>query len=153
MGSTGKIEVEVEIKSPASKFWESIRDSTNLFPKIFPEQYKSIEVVEGDGKSVGTIKLLKYAEGMPLITFSKEKIEAVDETTKSVSYSIIDGELVNFYKNFKANLNVGTKGEGSLVKWSCEFEKASEEIPDPNIIKDFAVKSFQDLDAYILTKA
>lgn len=58
-----KVEAEAEVKSPADKFWEAIRDSTALFPKIFPEQYKSIEIVEGDGKSPGTIRLLKYAEG------------------------------------------------------------------------------------------
>lgn len=59
----GKIEVEVEVQSGADKFWNGIRDSTNLFPKAFPKQYKSIEVVEGDDKSVGSVRLIKYAEG------------------------------------------------------------------------------------------
>lgn len=60
---------------------------------------------------------------------------------------------MNFYKNFKTNLNVSIKSEErSLVKWSCELEKASVEVPDPNTIKDFAVKTFQDLDAYIVSK-
>lgn len=58
-----KAEVEVEVKSSADKFWRALRDSTDLFPKIFPDEYKSIEIVEGDGKSAGTIRLLKYAEG------------------------------------------------------------------------------------------
>ena len=58
-----KVELVVEVKSPADKLWTAMRDSTELFPKIFPEQYKSIETVEGDGKSVGTVRLLKYAEG------------------------------------------------------------------------------------------
>lgn len=59
----GKIDVEVEVKTPADKFWNGIRDSTNLFPKASPHEYKSIEVVEGDGKSVGSVRLIKYAEG------------------------------------------------------------------------------------------
>lgn len=63
MASSGKLEVEVEIKSAADKFWENIRNSTNLFPKVFPDQYKSIEVLEGDGKAVGSVRLLTYAEG------------------------------------------------------------------------------------------
>ncbi|MCL7022923.1 hypothetical protein MKW94_009248 [Papaver nudicaule] len=152
MASNGKIEAAMEIKSPANKVWDIILDSA-MFPKIFPEQYKSIEVLEGDGKSVGSIKLIKYQEGVPNVTFSKEKVEIVDETNKSLTYSVIEGELLNYYKNFKVNVSVSTKGNGSLVKWSCDFEKASEEIPDPSGIKDFAVKSFQDLDAYIQTKA
>lgn len=59
-----KTELDVEVKSSADKMWEAIRESTKLFPKIFPELYESIETVEGDGKSVGTIRLLKYAPGM-----------------------------------------------------------------------------------------
>jgi hypothetical protein len=57
-----KVELVVEVKSSADKMWTALRDSTELFPKIFPE-YKSIETVEGDGKSVGTVRLIKYAEG------------------------------------------------------------------------------------------
>lgn len=64
MASSGKLEVDVEIKSPAPKFWEAIRDSTTLFPKHFPDQYKSIDVLEGDGKAVGSVRLFTYAEGM-----------------------------------------------------------------------------------------
>eukprot|EP00262_Sarcandra_glabra_P009457 TRINITY_DN23855_c0_g1_i1.p1 TRINITY_DN23855_c0_g1~~TRINITY_DN23855_c0_g1_i1.p1 ORF type:complete len:168 (-),score=32.54 TRINITY_DN23855_c0_g1_i1:228-683(-) len=149
MGSIGNIEVEVELKSPADKFWGNIRESTQ-FPKIFPETYKSVEIVEGDGKSAGTITLFKYVQGVPLVTFSKEKIEAVDEVNKTLNYSVVDGELVNFYKNFKPTLKVSPKGDGSLVKWSVEFEKANAEVPDPHIIKDSLVKAFIDLDAYLL---
>jgi len=58
-----KVELVVEVKSPADKLWAALRDSTELFPKIFPEQYKSIETVEGDGKSAGTVRLLKYTGG------------------------------------------------------------------------------------------
>ncbi|KAL3501224.1 hypothetical protein ACH5RR_035673 [Cinchona calisaya] len=150
MAGTGKLDVEVEVKSSADEFWNAIRDSTNLFPKAFPNQYKSIEVVEGDGKSVGSVRLVKYAEGSPEITYSKEKIEFVDDANKTVSYIVIEGDLLKFYKVFKPSLVVSPKGDGSLVKWICEFEKASEEIPIPHIIKDFAVKNFQELDAYLL---
>lgn len=84
------------------------------------------------------------------MTFAKEKIETADDANKIVSYSVIDGDIAAFYKNFKASLQVIPKGDGSLVKWSLEFEKAKEEVPDPNIILEIAVKTFKDLDAYLL---
>ncbi|XP_077217377.1 MLP-like protein 423 [Tasmannia lanceolata] len=145
-----KLELDVEIKSSADKFWGGIRDSATLFPEIFPELYKSIEILEGDGKSVGSIRLIKYQEGIPLITFSKEKILTADEENKSVSYTVIDGDLVTYYKDFKANLQVVPKGDGAIVKWSLEFVKATDDVPDPNLMQEFAVKSFNDLDAYLL---
>ncbi|CAN6549020.1 unnamed protein product [Malus baccata var. baccata] len=132
----GKLEVEVEVKSPAQKFWEALRDSTTVFPKAFPQDYKSIDVLEGDGKAVGSVRLITYAD--------------VDEVGKAVAYKVIDGDLLKYYKSFKCVLTVTPKGDGSSVKWSSVFEKAHEQVPEPSIIKDFAVKNFQELDAYVL---
>ncbi|XP_059447859.1 MLP-like protein 423 [Corylus avellana] len=150
MASSGNLEVEVEVKSHSDKFWPTIRDSPIILPKAFPNDYKSIEILEGDGKSVGTIRLITYGEGSPLVKVSKEKIEAFDEGKKTLSYSVIEGDLLAYYKVFKCHITVTPKGAGSLAKWSCEFQKASEEIPDPHIIKDFVVKNFKELDDYVL---
>ncbi|KAL5759757.1 hypothetical protein ACOSP7_018265 [Xanthoceras sorbifolium] len=150
MAASGKLDVEVEVKSPADKFWGSIRDSTSLFPRAFPHDYKSIEVLQGDGKAPGSIRLFTYADGSPLVKVSTEKIEHVDEVNKKVSYSVIDGDLLKYYKVFKGFISVTPKGDGSLVKWSSEFEKASHDISDPHAIKDFVVKNFKEVDDYIL---
>ncbi|RRT46818.1 hypothetical protein BHM03_00055281, partial [Ensete ventricosum] len=147
MASTA--EVLVAVKSSPDRFWEAIRSSTELFPKVFPEQFQSIEIVEGDGRSAGTVRLLKYAKGVPLATFAKEKIEEVDDASKQVSYSLIDGELVSFYKNFKANLKVEPNGDGSQVKWCMEYEKANAEVPDPDLVKETAANTFSALDEYL----
>ncbi|CAN6281868.1 unnamed protein product [Urochloa humidicola] len=149
-----KAELVVEVKSPADKLWAALRDSTELFPKIFPQQYQSIETVEGDGKSAGTVRLLKYTEGVPMLTFAKEKLELADDENKVVSYSVVDGELVNFYNNFKITLKVSPatkEGEaGAVVNWSMEFDKANDQVPDPDVIKETATKTFHDLDDYLL---
>ncbi|KAM7484264.1 hypothetical protein LguiA_000273 [Lonicera macranthoides] len=150
MGSTGKLDVEVEVKSPADKYWHSIRDSTTVFPNACPDVYKTIQVLEGDGKSAGSVRLVQFAEGSPIVSSSKEKIEVVDEGKKTIEYIVIGGDILKYYKNFKAKLVVTPKGDGSTVKWACEYEKASEEIPDPSIIRDSAAKTFQKLDAFIL---
>ncbi|KAK3041754.1 hypothetical protein RJ639_000270 [Escallonia herrerae] len=150
MATTGKLEVDIEVKSQADKFWGSIRDSTTLFPKAFPHDYKSIEVLEGDGKAVGSVRKFHYAEGSPLVKTSEEKIDFVDEAKKTVAYRVVAGDLLNYYKDFKAIIVVTPKEGGSCAKWSCEFEKAHEEIPDPNIIRDFAIKNFKEIDEYIL---
>ncbi|GLU03058.1 hypothetical protein SLE2022_202760 [Rubroshorea leprosula] len=149
MGS-GQLHVDVEFKSPADKFWGCIRDSTIVFPKAFPHDYKSIEVLEGDGKAPGSVRLITYSEGSPIVKVSKEKIDAVNDAERWVAYSVIDGDLLKFYKVFKGKIHVIPKGEGGTVKWSCEFERASEEIPDPNVIKEFAVKNFKELDDFVL---
>ncbi|KAF5200249.1 Mlp-like protein [Thalictrum thalictroides] len=144
----GRLEVEVETKSSADKIWEAIKETPTLFPKIFPDRYKSVEVLEGDGKNVGSVLLMNFVESTPGVTFSKDRIDEADEATKSLAYTVIEGEILAVYTTFKAKLQVVPKGDGSLVKWSLEYEKANEEVPEPNFIKDFATQTFKGLDAH-----
>ncbi|KAK7361961.1 hypothetical protein VNO77_04057 [Canavalia gladiata] len=150
MGSSGKLEVEIEVKCNADKFWDTIKDSAEIFPKAFPNDYKSIEILEGDGKSAGSIRQVTFGEGSPLVKITKEKVEAVDDEKSTLIYSVIGGDLLNYFKHLKGHVSVTPKGDGSLVKWSSEYEKNSEEVPEPNIIKEFALKTFQKVDHYIL---
>ncbi|GMI87798.1 MLP-like protein 423 [Hibiscus trionum] len=126
MACTGKLEVEIDLKSPADKVWSTIRDSTTIFPIALSHDYKSIEVLEGDGKSPGTSVSLFMPKGLLLLRCRKR-------------------ELNRWTKR--------KRRDSSLIKWSCDFEKASEDIPDPSIIKDFAVKNFVEIDDYLQTKA
>ncbi|PIA40417.1 hypothetical protein AQUCO_02500250v1 [Aquilegia coerulea] len=145
----GKLEVEVETKSSPDKLWGTIKETPTLFPKIFPDRYKSVEVLEGDGASVGSVLLMKYHETTPGVTFSKERIDEADNANKSLAYTVIEGEILALYPTFNAKLQVVPKGDGSLVKWSLEYEKASEEVPEPTFIKEFATQTFTGLDAHI----
>ncbi|ONK69487.1 uncharacterized protein A4U43_C05F23460 [Asparagus officinalis] len=127
-----KMEMEVEtLKSSADKFWGAIRDSNSLFPKIFPEQSRSLRC-EADER----------ASDRPQLNYG--------EANKTVGYSVIDGELLGFYKVFKATFQVVPKGDGCAVKGSFEYEKANTEVPEPDTIKEMAQTTFKDLDAYLL---
>ncbi|PIA62158.1 hypothetical protein AQUCO_00200277v1 [Aquilegia coerulea] len=149
--AAGKLEFEVDLKSPADKFWRGLQDRTVLFPKIFTYRFKSIEVVEGDGINVGTVRLMKYTEDTPVFTFSKEKVELHDDANKILGYSVYDGEIMNYYKSLKGKIQVVPKGEGSLLKFNLEFEKASDEVPDcATFIQKYSTNCFMGLDAYLL---
>ena len=63
MACSGQLHVEIELKSPAEKVWGTLRDSTKIFPEALSHDYKNIEVLEGDGKAPGSIRLFSYAEG------------------------------------------------------------------------------------------
>ncbi|CAH8253474.1 unnamed protein product [Arabidopsis lyrata] len=82
-----------------------------------------------------------------------ERIEAVDLENKSMSYSIIGGEMLEYYKTFKGTITCIPKDGGSLLKWSGEFEMTAHEIDDPHVIKDFAVKNFKEIAEYLLKQS
>ncbi|XP_074309841.1 MLP-like protein 423 [Silene latifolia] len=152
MGSIEKLEADVELKSESIKVWGAVKDSPNFFPKAMPHHYKSIEIVEGADHVVGSVRLVTYADGNPIKT-TKEKIDVVDDEKKTLAYSVVDGEGITHYKSFKAQVVVEEKGEGSLVKWTCEYEKIKEdeELPiSPENLKEFAIATFKELDDFLL---
>lgn len=55
--------MDVELKTSADRFWKGIGEINYLFPKLFPDIYKSIEVLEGDGTSVGTLRRVTFGAG------------------------------------------------------------------------------------------
>lgn len=53
-------------------------------------------------------------KGSTLVKVSAERIEAVDLENKSMTYSIIGGEMLEYYKTFKGTITVTPKGGGSI---------------------------------------
>ena len=86
-----------------------------------------------------------------MLTFAKEKVELADDENMVVSYSVVDGELVSFYTNFRVTVQVTPSADaGAVVNWTMNFDKANDQVPDPDVIKDTADKTFHDLDEYLL---
>lgn len=88
--------------------------------------------------------------GIPFVKLAKEKIEVADDANKLVSYTVTEGELLSFYKSFRPTLQVASKGDGAVLKWTVEFEKVNDEVPDPELIQEMALQTFKELDAYLL---
>lgn len=149
------VTVELDLRVPAHKFWEAIQDSATVFPKIMPSQFKSIEMIEGDGKSIGSTRHIKYGEGMKMLTHATERIDAVDETNMTVTYTVIEGEIMSIYKVFRPTLKVipGADANSCTVSWSVEFEPAGNEIAPAEPIKEAATSMFKTVEGYLLTTA
>lgn len=78
---------------------------------------------------------------------AKDKIVGLDEVNKSITFEIIDGEVMKYFKSFKATL---VAAGVDAVKWSLEYEKASEDVPHPHSHLQFLGAMARDIDAYLL---
>lgn len=67
MGLTGKLEIEVEIKSPADKFYNTFRRNAHHIPNICSDKVHKIDVHEGDWETPGSVKNWGYTLGKPLM--------------------------------------------------------------------------------------
>ncbi|KAL5726280.1 hypothetical protein ACHQM5_009335 [Ranunculus cassubicifolius] len=153
MAQIHKLHVETDIKSSADKFYSRFKNNMSELTKVYPEIYKSIEVHAGDGKSVGSVILWKYALGNGEVSVGKEKIVAVDNKNRSITFEVIQGDLLDVFKTFLLKIQVIEKVNKNVVKWSLEFEKTREDVPDPYMLLDLLAKVTKKLDAYILKEA
>ncbi|OVA01730.1 Bet v I domain [Macleaya cordata] len=136
MAQIHKLEHDIELKCSAYKFYGMFTLNVTQLPKYLPKIYDSIKVIEGDGTSVGTVRLWKYAlEGSHLSVKERTTTSVNKETGgSSITFNTFEGEVMNSFKTFVVKLAVtpkGTDGNKCLVKWCLEFEKVNEEVPTP----------------------
>ncbi|KAK9121686.1 hypothetical protein Syun_019303 [Stephania yunnanensis] len=150
MAQVEKLELACEVSCPIDKFYEFMKKDVAQLPHILPEYYKSCELLHGDGKSVGTIRLWKYTLGGSGVLVAKETIKSIDDINKTMTYSIFEGALKHMYKSFDIILEVVPMGNnGSLVKWHIVYEKEHEDHPHPHPYLELLNKIANTLDSHL----
>ncbi|XP_059077745.1 MLP-like protein 423 isoform X2 [Cryptomeria japonica] len=145
---------DAELNVPAKQIWKAFENCANIFPKLMPKHFKSIEVLEGDGINHGSVRLIKYGEGFQMATYKLEKIESLDEANMTTTHSVLSGEIMHKYKTYKLTLKVspGVRSGTCVVKWVIEYEPAHEgEVVHPENAKETAVHTFKVLEEYLLS--
>ncbi|KAI7994485.1 MLP-like protein 43 [Camellia lanceoleosa] len=147
MAEIFKLEGQTEVKCKADKFFEIFTCKSYLFPKICPEKIKSVQVLEGDWATIGSVKVWNYVPGVS--ESGKERIEAIDVDNNSVTFNLLEGDILKVYKTFKCTLQVTNKDDGCLIKVTLAYEKQHEDTPPPTMYLDFVANISKDIEAYL----
>ncbi|RZC58189.1 hypothetical protein C5167_005494 [Papaver somniferum] len=139
MAQLHKLGFEAETKCSADKYFGMFSYNVTQLPKFVPSMFKSVEITEGDGTSIGSSRLWKYTIEGPEMAL-KDRLTSFNKEKRSMAYEFTEGEIMNYYKTLNVKLDVVPKqcatGNGSFVKWSLEFEKVNADIPDPTAYMD-----------------
>ncbi|XP_034700076.1 MLP-like protein 43 [Vitis riparia] len=149
MALIAKVETETKIKAPADKFFKLFKSQAHHLPNICSDKIHKIEVHEGDWETQGSVKHWSYTIGGNSQSI-KETVESIDEENRSMTFKVLDGEVLKEYKSYKFTAQAIPKGEGCLVIWTIEYEKASEGGPDPHNYLEFAVNITKDIESHLL---
>ncbi|KAH7832923.1 hypothetical protein Vadar_001355 [Vaccinium darrowii] len=145
----GKLSRQVEIKSDGDVFHELFSSKPHHISTISPAKIHGVDLHEGDWGKVGSVITWNYTHNGKKQS-AKDIVEAIDEETKTVTYKVIEGDLMEQYKDFKATVHVDTKGESNLVTWTFEYEKLSEKVEDPNDLLDYVINLSKDIETHHL---
>ncbi|KAL1569807.1 MLP-like protein 43 isoform X3 [Salvia divinorum] len=133
------------IKCPADKFYNFFKFNLTDIVKIFPAVYNSAEVTEGELGVVGCITTWTYTIGGVGMSM-KVLTEVIDDATKTMKLTVLEGDVLQLYKSFACTLGVS---EGS-AKWTIEYEKTTILSPPPEIYVPVLVTLLTLVDAFLL---
>ncbi|KAK9127791.1 hypothetical protein Syun_016588 [Stephania yunnanensis] len=134
------LEVEYEVKWAPNQFYNFLKNNFSMLPKIFPCINKR-EVVEGDGKSVGSVTRWACLLGLNVLV-GMEKITKIDDANMSFTNELMQGsDALKTLKSLAFKTSVIPKATGgSVLKWSIMYEKLNEaDASDPHLYIDFCM--------------
>ncbi|KAJ9546634.1 hypothetical protein OSB04_019177 [Centaurea solstitialis] len=143
-------EIEIPSSFPADKVFKVFSDFDTIAPKVNPEVFKSIETIEGNG-GVGTIKVFTFGDAVPF-TSGKYKVDAVDPSSFSYTYSFFEGDnLMGILDSITNQIKIVPTEGGSIFKQTIVYNCKGNEKPTEDILKvekEIYEKTFKAIEAY-----
>ncbi|EXB52998.1 MLP-like protein 28 [Morus notabilis] len=147
----GKLETDVEIKASPSKFHHMFKHKPHHISNVSSDKIQGCDLHEGEWGTVGAVLYWNYFhDGKPCV--AKEIVEAVDDEKNSITFRVIEGDLMEHFNSFVVTIQANPKvgGEGSIVHWTLEYEKKHGEIVDPHTLLEFVADVSKDLETHLL---
>ncbi|KAL2929191.1 MLP-like protein 43 [Bienertia sinuspersici] len=142
-----KLEGEVEIRASATDVVHDIyKSKPHHISQVASHILQGVDVHEGDCGNIDSRLVWRYTiEGKSFV--AKTVLEEIDEERKILKYRIIEGDIMNDYKNFTATCEVVPKdGETCIAKWTFEYEKMNAGIPEPSALLDASLEVLKHID-------
>ncbi|GJT16959.1 kirola-like protein [Tanacetum coccineum] len=149
MSLSGKRVAQVKIKSDGDVFHQLWKSDPHQIPGITPTTIQNCHTHEGELGTVGSVLFWNYfLDGKDCV--AKTLVHDIDEAKKSVTLKVLEGDLLELYKNFFLHIHVDTNGLEHLVTWTVEYEKLNPSNPDPDSLMDFYRKVTKDIETHHL---
>ncbi|GAB2271222.1 hypothetical protein Dimus_030901 [Dionaea muscipula] len=116
--------------APARLFKAIVLDSHNLLPKLIPDTFESIEIVEGDSIAVGSVMKINFPKGHHN-KYIKHRIDELDVDTLYYKYTITESDVPDCKYEY---IFEAAAGSGSIFKVTTHFSlKEGVEIDEEKI--------------------
>ncbi|RCV37722.1 hypothetical protein SEVIR_8G087400v4 [Setaria viridis] len=106
----------------------------NLIPKLLPEVFSKVELVEGDG-GVGTVLLVTFPPGTPGSETMEEKFIKVDNENYIKEALVTKGGFLDHgFQKYLVRIKIIGKGEKtSIIRSTIEYEVDHEHASNPPV--------------------
>ncbi|KAF5816406.1 putative Bet v I/Major latex protein [Helianthus annuus] len=149
--TTTSIEVEVASTYPAETVFKVFNKFHDIAPKVSPQAFKSIEILEGDG-GVGTIRLFTFGDDIPFAS-GKFKQDVIDASNFIYNYTFFEGDnLMGILDSINHHVKIVPSAEGGCVfKQTVIYNCKGDEKPPVDVLtfeKELYEKTYKAIEAY-----
>ncbi|KAL1541314.1 kirola-like [Salvia divinorum] len=130
MGLHGKLVASIEFNAGGDVFHELLRYKPHQISTICPEIVKGCDLHEGEFSHVGSIicwNYIHYGKAKKI----KEVIQLIDEEKRLIQFKVIEGDLMELYKDFVITIHIEKNSGIDLVTTTFEYEMLNENVEHP----------------------
>ncbi len=149
MSLVAKLSAEVLAVAPHHKHHGVWVGRPHHVPNVSPSKIPKVILHGGEWGSVGSVVAWHYViDGKDHV--AKDVVEAIDEENKTITYRVIEGDVLQEYKSFKLIIQNISIGEATWVRWTLEYEKLNKNIPHPIKLLELVIHLSEELDDHLV---
>ncbi|KAG6400389.1 hypothetical protein SASPL_137218 [Salvia splendens] len=142
-----KLVAQVAFKAGGDVFHHLMSKNPKHFAKVCPSNIQACELHQGEFGTCGSVIQWKYVlDGKE--QRSKQVIE-VDDEKKQVIFKVIEGDVLELYKNMVISYHVETKGGIDFVIRTIEYELLKPDNPHPVGLLNLGLELSKEVETHI----
>ncbi|MGD7428494.1 MLP family protein, partial [Ralstonia pseudosolanacearum] len=138
-------------KAGGDVFHELFRHKPHDLSTISPGIVQGCDLHEGELGHVGAVICWNFThDGKE--KKAKEVIQAIDEEKKLIQFKMIEGDVMELYKDFVITIHVETNGGIDLVTCTFEYEMLNEDVEHPISLLSLFIDLTKDIETHHASK-
>lgn len=79
---------------------------------------------------------------------AKQVIQSIDEEKKLIQFKMLEGDIMELYKEFVITNHVETMNDIDLVTWTLEYEMFNEDVEHPISLLAYFIELTKDIESH-----
>ncbi|XP_051113834.1 kirola-like [Andrographis paniculata] len=143
-----KLVAQVAFKAGGDVFHYLMAKRPQHLANVTPGKIQSCDVLQGSYGTDGSVIQWKYTLDGKEET-AKQALQDIDEEKKTVTYKMLEGELLQLYKNMIIIFHVETKNGVDFITWTITYELISADTPHPLSLIKFFIEFTKEIETHI----
>ncbi|KAL0427001.1 UNVERIFIED_CONTAM: MLP-like protein 34 [Sesamum latifolium] len=143
-----KLIAQVAFKAGGDVFHHLFAKKPQHLANVTPGKVQACDLHQGNYGTEGSVIQWKYTLDGKAQT-AKQLLHDIDETKKQIKFKMLEGDLLELYKNMVLAVHVETKGGVDFITWTIDYELINPDNPHPLSVLNWTIEFTKDVEAHI----